>query len=51
MGDMRELGEVLKAEAKKCHQERMEKTPDRIQYAISLFEKNGIEYKLLNEPT
>ena len=48
MGDMRELGEALKAEAKARHQERMAKTPKRIKYAISLFEKNGIEYKLLN---
>ena len=49
MGDMRELGEALKAEAKRSHQERMKKTPDRIRYAISLFEKNDIEYKLFNE--
>lgn len=49
MGDMREVGETLKAEAKKRHDERVLKTPDRIKYAIDQFERNGIEYKLLNE--
>lgn len=49
MGDMRELGQALKVLAKENHQQRMAKTPDRIQYAIFLFEKNGIEYRLLNE--
>lgn len=49
MGDMREVFEVLKEEGKKKHDERVAKNPDRIEYAIQQFEKNGIRYELKNE--
>ncbi|WP_313069871.1 hypothetical protein [Lacrimispora sp.] len=47
MGDIREDGELLKL----VHNEKVKKTPDRIEYAIKQFEENGIEYRLLNEST
>ena len=37
--------------AKENHKNRVAKNPDRIQYAIEQFEKNGIEYYLKNEKT
>ena len=37
--------------AKENHKNRVAKNPDRIQYAIEQFEKNGIEYYLKNEQT
>ena len=43
-----ELWDALKAHSKQVHQERIEKNPDRIQYAIEQFEKNNIEYSLKN---
>lgn len=49
MGDLREVFETLKEEGKKKHDERVAKTPDRIEYAIQQFEKNGIRYELKNE--
>lgn len=48
MGDMREMFDALKEDCKKRHSERVEKTPDRIKYAISQFESNGIRYELKN---
>ena len=49
MGDMREVFDAVKADCKARHNERVAKTPDRIDYAIEQFEKNGIRYKLKNE--
>ena len=49
MGDMRDVFEALKEESKKKHDERVAKNPDRIEYAIQQFEKNGIRYELKNE--
>ena len=37
--------------AKENHKNRVAKNPERIQYAIEQFEKNGIEYYLKNEQT
>lgn len=37
--------------AKEKHDERVAKNSDRIQYAIEQFEKNNIEYRLLNTST
>ena len=51
MGDMKEVFEVLKQEAKKRHDERVAKNPDRIDYAIEQFKKNNIRYELKNEAT
>lgn len=34
--------------AEEKHKGRVAKTPDRVQYAIEQFEKNDIEYQLLN---
>jgi hypothetical protein len=47
MGDIREEGKLLKA----VHNEKIKKTPDRIEYAIKQFEENGVEYRLLNGST
>lgn len=33
------------------HKERVAKNPERVQYAIEQFEKNDIEYQLLNVST
>lgn len=49
MGDMREVGETLKAMGKAQHDLRVAKTPDRVQYAIKQLEANGIDYILKNE--
>ena len=48
MGDMRDVFDAMKEENKKKHNERVSKTPDRIEYAIQQFEKNGIRYELKN---
>ena len=37
--------------ASKLHFERVQKTPDRIEYAIKMFEKHGIVYVLKNKQT
>ena len=47
----REDFEGIKAHAKKCHAERVAKTPDRVAYAIEQFKKHGIEYSLKNPQT
>lgn len=45
MGDtMREYSEILKQQ----HDQRVIKTPGRVQYAIEQFEKHEIEYQLKN---
>lgn len=38
-------------QAQEQHRERVAKNPNRIQYAIDQFEKNDIEYQLLNTST
>lgn len=43
--------DALKALGKKNHEERIAKTPERIKYAISQFEKHDIEYSLKNAST
>ena len=48
MGDMAEDFRALRAELRKEHDERVAKTPDRIEYAVSKFEENGIRYELKN---
>lgn len=45
----REDFDGIKADAKRCHDERISKTPDRIRYAVSQFERHGIKYELKNE--
>jgi len=49
MGDMRETFDSLKAVCKEKHDERVAKTPDRIDYAMEQFKKNEIRYELKNE--
>lgn len=44
-----ELWDGLKEHGKQVHQQRVEKNPDRIDFAIKQFEKNNIEYSLKNE--
>lgn len=45
MGDtMREYSDILKQQ----HDQRVIKTPGRVQYAIEQFEKHEIEYQLKN---
>jgi len=46
-----ELWDGLRELAKKNHGERVEKTPARIDYAISQFRKHDIEFELKNEST
>ena len=48
---MGEYWRDIKPELKKKHDERVAKTPDRIEYAIQQFEKNGIKYELKNVAT
>lgn len=48
MGDMREVFDALKADCKTRHNQRVAKTPDRVEYAIEQFKKNGIRYELKN---
>ena len=40
--------QLLKAMAKFNHQERVAKTPTRVEYAIKRFEKEGVKYQLKN---
>lgn len=54
MSDDYTMGEYwrdIKPELKKKHDERVAKNPDRIEYAIQQFEKNGIKYELKNTAT
>jgi hypothetical protein len=37
--------------AKRCHYERVFKTPARVDYAISQFKKHGVKYELKNIET
>lgn len=46
---MKYVFEALRKENKARHAERVKKTPDRIEYAIKEFEKNGIRYELKND--
>ena len=46
---MQEDFDALKDFLNKEHEDRVSKTPDRIEYAIEQFEKNGIKYALKNE--
>ena len=47
----REDFEGIKDHAHRVHQERVAKTPDRVEYAINQFNEHGIEYRLLNPST
>ena len=47
----REDFEGIRLHAKQQHDKRVADTPRRIQYAIKLFEENGIEYTLKNPQT
>lgn len=47
MGDMRKAFEPYKV----MHNQRVEKTPSRIEYAEELLKQNGIEYKICNAST
>lgn len=47
----REDFEGIAQHAKQQHAARVADTPNRIQYAIALFEKHGIEHALKNEGT
>lgn len=48
---MGEYWRDVKPELKKKHDERVAKTPDRIEYAIQQFEKHEIQYELKNGAT
>lgn len=48
---MGEYWRDVKPELKKKHDERVAKTPDRVEYAIQQFEKNEIQYELKNGAT
>lgn len=37
--------------SREYHRQRVERTPDKIEYAIKQFDENGIEYRLLNKET
>lgn len=45
---MGEYWRDVKPHLKQKHDERVAKTPDRVEYAIAQFEKNGIKYELKN---
>lgn len=47
----REDFEGIKQHAKRQHEERVAKNPDRIQYAIQQFKRHNVEYVLKNEQT
>lgn len=51
MGDMGEYWNDVKPELKKKHQERVAKTPTRIDFAIAKFQENDIEFQLKNSAT
>lgn len=46
-----EFWDILKESTKQRYKERLAKTPERVKYAISQFEKNNIEYELKNAGT
>lgn len=46
-----EIWDILKANGKRAHQERVAKTPSRIEYAIRQFKNNDIEHLLINNQT
>jgi hypothetical protein len=43
--------EGIKQHAKEQHAKRVADNPNRIKYAIQLFEKNDVEFELKNEQT
>lgn len=47
----REDFDGIRQHAKEQHDRRVADTPRRVQYAIKILEKNGIEYTLKNEQT
>lgn len=47
----REDFEGIRRHAKETHDKRVADTPRRVQYAIKIFEENGIEYELKNPQT
>lgn len=47
----REDFEGIRQYAKEQHDKRVADTPRRVQYAVKIFEENGIEYVLKNEQT
>lgn len=51
MGDMGDYWRDVKPTLKAKHDERVAKTPDRIEYAMQKFIENGIEYQLKNPAT
>jgi len=48
MGDMREDMKALEKHLREKHNDRVLKTPNRVEYAKQQFEKNGIRYVLKN---
>lgn len=48
MGDLKEVYKEVNKVARELHKERVEQTPERIQYAISRFEECNIQYELKN---
>lgn len=51
MSDMAEYWKDVKPIYKKMHDERVAKTPDRIEYTIQRFTKHNIPFELKNEET
>lgn len=51
MGDMAEYWRDVKPIYKQMHDERVAKTPDRIEYTIERFTKHNIPFELKNEVT
>jgi len=51
MSELAEYWKDVKPFYKGLHSQRVAKTPDRIEYAISEFTKNGISAELKNEQT
>lgn len=47
----REDFEGIRRHAKESHDRRVADTPRRVQYAIKIFEENGIRYELKNPQT
>ena len=47
----REDFEGIREYAKKQHQERVAKNPERLEYAVKLLKENGITFKVCNETT
>ena len=46
-----EIWDMQKAVSKQIHDERVAKTPDRIAFAIKMFEKYDIDFSLKNQAT